>query len=133
MKKMKRNENNYVLFDYCKSRYFDLYKQNYNEDLDNFTYAYGCFQAYAEAKPKNLSEVYKNYSRNKENAYNYCYNEYYKLVNRLLVEKCTPLFIESFTVTQFTLSAYFIFNKVIYRIHFTKAKSQIIQLSEMSF
>ena len=132
MKTMKRNENNQVLFDYCKSRYFDLYKQNYNEDLDNFTYAYGCFEAYAEAKPTNLCEVYNNYSRNKEIGYHYCLNEYKKLVNRLLIEKCTPLFIESYNIFQFTLSAYFIFNKVIYKIHFTKAKSEIIQLSEVS-
>ena len=60
-------------------------------------------------------------------------HEAYKLVNRILVEKCTHLFIESFNTTQFTLSAFFIFNKVIYKIHFTKAKSQIIQLSERSF
>ena len=133
MKKMKRNENNKVLFDYCKSRYFDLYKQNYNEDLDNFTYAYGCFEAYADAKPKNLWNVYNSYSRYKEIAYDYCLNEYKKLVNRLLIEKCTPLFIESFNIFQFTLGAYFIYNKVIYKIYFTKAKSQIIQLSEGSF
>ena len=133
MKKMRRDENNNVLFDYCKSRYFDLYKQNYNEDLDNFTYAYGFFEAYAEAKPKNLSEVYNNYSRNKEITYGYCLNEYKKLVNKLLIEKCTPLFIESYTIFQFTLSAFFIYNKVIYKIHFTKSKSQIIQLSERSF
>ena len=132
MKKMKRNENNQVLFDYCKSRYFDLYKQNYNEDLDNFTYAFGCFEAYADAKPKKLWEVY-NYSRYKEIAYDYCYNEYKKLVNRLLVEKCTPLFIESYNFCQFTLSAYFIYNKVIYKIYFTRTKNQIIQLSERSF
>ena len=133
MKKMKRNENNKDLFDYCKSRHFDLYKRNDSEDLNNFTCAYGCFEAYAEAKPKNLSEVYNNYSRSKENAYYYCYNEYYKLVNRILVEKCTSLFIESFNKNIFTLSAFFIHNKVIYKIHFTKAKSQIIQLSEVNF
>lgn len=133
MKKMKRNENNKYLFDYCKSRYFDLYKRNDSEDLNNFTYAYGCFEAYASAKPKNLREVYNNYSRNKEIAYDDCYNEYYKLVNKLLIEKCTPLFIESFNTMQFTLSAFFIYNKVIYKIHFTKAKSEIIQLSEVSF
>ena len=133
MKKMKRNENNQVLFDYCKSRYFDLYKGNYNEDLDNFTYAYGCFEAYADAKPKSLSEVYNKYSRYKEIAYDDCLNEYKKLVNKLLVEKCTSLFIESYNIMQFTLSAYFIYNKIIYKIHFTKAKSQIIQLSERSF
>ena len=132
MKKMKRNENNQVLFDYCESRYFDLYKQNYNEDLDNFTYAYGCFEAYAEAKPKNLWNVYKSYSRHKVIGYDYCLNEYKKLVNRLLIEKCTSLFIESYNDSHFTLSAYFIYNKVIYKIHFTKTKSQIIQLSEVS-
>ena len=133
MKKMKRNENNQVLFDYCKSRYFDLYKRNDSEDVNNFTDAYSCFEAYAEAKPTNLCEVYNNYSRNKEIGYHYCLNEYKKLVNRLLIEKCTPLFIESYNIFQFTLSAYFIFNKVIYKIHFTKAKSEIIQLSELSF
>ena len=132
MKKMKRNENNHVLFDYCKSRYFDLYKRNDSEDLNNFTDAYGCFEAYADAKPKNLWNVYNSYSRYKEIGYDYCYNEYKKLVNRLLIEKCTSLFIESFNKNQFTLSAYFIFNMVIYKIHFTKAKSEIIQLSERS-
>lgn len=133
MKKMTRDENNKVLFDYCKSRYFDLYKRNDSEDLNNFTYAYGCFEAYVDAKPKSLSEVYKSYSRNKEIAYYHCYNEYYKLVNRILVEKCTPVFIESFNKNKFTLGAYFIFNKVIYKIRFTKAKTQIIQISEVSF
>ena len=133
MKKMTRDENNKVLFDYCKSRYFDLYKRNDSEDLNNFTYAYGCFEAYAEAKPKNLWNVYNNYSRYKEIAYNYCLNEYKNLVNRLLIEKCTPLFIESYNIFQFTLSAYFIYNNVIYKIYFTKLKSQIIQLSEVNF
>lgn len=133
MKKMKRNENNQVLFDYCKSRYFDLYKRNDSEDLNNFTDAFSCFEAYADAKPKKLCEVYNNYSRYKEIAYDACYNEYYKLINKLLIEKCTPLFIESYNISQFTLGAYFIYNKVIYKIYFTKVKSQIIQLSEMSF
>ena len=98
MKKMKRNENNQVLFDYCKSRYFDLYKRDDSEDLDNFTYAYGCFEAYADAKPKNLWNVYNNYSRYKEITYDDYLNEYKKLVNKLLIEKCTPLFIASYNI-----------------------------------
>lgn len=133
MKKMKRNENNQVLFDYCKSRYFDLYSVVDFDDLSSFDYKFEWLAKNAYKKPKNLYDVYNSYSFRKEKAFENCKNEYFKLIDDLGINKYTNIFIISFNIFQFTLGAYFIYNNAIYKIYYNKAKSQIIQLSEVSF
>lgn len=129
MKKMKRNENNKNLFDYCKKRNIEMYDISYIALIDvNLQFQH--FYDEVCKKPHHLRDVYVNYSLNKVKAFTLCCQSYDYLIRKFNFSYYTSFFIESFNIFQFTLSFYFVYNNVIYKMHFTKAKTQIIQLSE---